>query len=713
MPEPTSTTLSPNSVKSQRTAQNERAYASNKTIDVKSDNLLGQPQHTSSPVVAIPLPPPTFDHAEYIAFPDTKSGKRKIEDTNNTSRKRKYGVFTEDVEVTVRVDNQKQKSDECLRTLQNLIGDIFEAEDQLQPDTSEALSKEASKFFVAGDVSDQPNEATLAPWVHSKLEASLQQVIASRRFAKLPLEDLVRLQNLCEAPISSAESTDLTIEPDGSETDVEDWLRRIRVAEAGLKSARTLLRTMVGGREEKQLYSEDLLQNVLNVLKTVIDSCIVPVVEARSTGSSSHIFVRASSQQKPLLHLLYQASKAMSLLADLLAKVEIAESVFTTVEFLVVKLVFVENAHADKESALGVQKFEAFRRKATDVLTRIFARYADQRQSIVGEILTSLEKLPQSRQSARQFKLTDGKNIQLVSALIMQLVQTSGSPMDESSGNKKRELLRTTDVPSDIETDASDNGEDDDKRHSQTARRTTHDTKETAEKDPESALHSLAATAQPLHESASIIADYIITFFIQRALRSPKTGEQPYRNLMDIFTEDLLNVLSSTDWPAAELLLRCLLVKTISIAESASSAAPAKGMALEMLGMMGSAISDVAKYVRQLTKTVDHCESALSDFLVHLSDEYFDGKLQGQDLFGWDGPYAANLQYLHTRDIGDSQIRSARGYYLTQWAIGLCNHSRSSDMDGNDEHDVSNARSVQATARLQSLMSDCSWPEAD
>lgn len=39
-----------------------------------------------------------------------------------------------------------------------------------------------------------------------------------------------------------------------------------------------------------------------------------------------------------------------------------------------------------------------------------------------------MEKLPVNRQSARQFKLVEGgKNIQLVSALIMTLVQTSAT----------------------------------------------------------------------------------------------------------------------------------------------------------------------------------------------------------------------------------------------------------------------------------------------
>ncbi|KAF2395942.1 WD40 repeat-like protein, partial [Trichodelitschia bisporula] len=41
-----------------------------------------------------------------------------------------------------------------------------------------------------------------------------------------------------------------------------------------------------------------------------------------------------------------------------------------------------------------------------------------------------------------------------------------------------------------------------------------------------------------------------------RALASTKSDDQPYHSLLDIFIEDLINVLGSPDWPAAELLLR-------------------------------------------------------------------------------------------------------------------------------------------------------------
>ena len=43
-----------------------------------------------------------------------------------------------------------------------------------------------------------------------------------------------------------------------------------------------------------------------------------------------------------------------------------------------------------------------------DVLAKIFTKYTEQRQFIFDEILMSLEKLPPTKQSARQYRLTDG-----------------------------------------------------------------------------------------------------------------------------------------------------------------------------------------------------------------------------------------------------------------------------------------------------------------
>src|SRR5690606_14232146 len=123
--------------------------------------------------------------------------------------------------------------------------------------------------------------------------------------------------------------------------------------------------------------------------------------------------------------LAHQTKKILALFANFLSRIEVAEGTITAMEFLATKVIFAESAHNDRESALWLQKYEAVRRGAMDVLAKIFSKYQDQRAFILDEILVSLEKLPSTRQSARQFKLIDGKNIQLLSALVMQLVQTT------------------------------------------------------------------------------------------------------------------------------------------------------------------------------------------------------------------------------------------------------------------------------------------------
>ena len=58
-------------------------------------------------------------------------------------------------------------------------------------------------------------------------------------------------------------------------------------------------------------------------------------------------------------------------------------------------------------------------------LHQIFAHHESQRSWIIEEILSSLIKLYSANQKAGQFRLRDGRSIRTVSALLMQLVQTS------------------------------------------------------------------------------------------------------------------------------------------------------------------------------------------------------------------------------------------------------------------------------------------------
>ena len=444
--------------------------------------------------------------------------------------------------------DQRAVANEALHRLQEIIQDIFEADDQSQPDISGIISAEAGQFFVSAHYEDREIN-TLAPAIHVKLEAALQKVISLGKYDEIPIDHLCRLQSLCQGGLASAESSEIHAEFTSGLEEDSKWIQGIEALDSGLRAARTILRIMTGGRQEKDVYSEELLQNVLRVVEKVLNSFIIPVVEARSAGPNSSVFETASTHKKAMSQLLYDAKKAMNLLASLLTKVEMAEIIITTMEFFATRLLFVDNAHSEKESIIGIQKFESLRRTAMDLIAEIFSRYPQQRAFLFDEILTSLQKLPVKGQQARQYKLADGTSIQLVSALIIRLVQTSAMPSASRKESRRRLPLNG------VEQSKSDDSEAED-LDSQSASQLIESSDEVSDDTTDSSydveMQRLANKATLLNNTAAQNAQYVIRFYVSRGMTAPKTGDQPHRQLLDMFAEDLIAVIRLPEWPAAE-----------------------------------------------------------------------------------------------------------------------------------------------------------------
>ncbi|KAL1311785.1 hypothetical protein AAFC00_001869 [Neodothiora populina] len=608
--------------------------------------------------VVVPAVLSQAERAAYISIPDTESAV--VIDNNSLSRPKALAEDIPEHQLTSATLDQREKANGAASRLQGLMSDIFEAEDQLQPDTSGVQSTNAAHYFQVEDGADI-ERPVLQPKYQGQLDLFLQKVINSNRFASIDVEQLGRVMKLCENAISAGSGTSFRIDED-SLRDGDDWARRMTAGEQGLYASRSLLRIMTAGREEKQLYSEDTLRNLLDFLSHVVDTCIIPTVEMRHDIGEAFKF--ASHQQKSLLPVLSQCSRVMKLLGDLLLKTDVDESAINTVESICKTLVFVENASSEKDSALGVQKFESVRLAAMDVLSKLFARYTEQRQFVFDEILTSLEKLPVSRQSARQFKMVDAKPIQLVSALLMRLIQTSATkpPRDQRPIGKE---LDSKGAPDQSDTDMEDQSEYD--SDSSTIKVTNKKRKKSSKKSfgAEGDLQSLV---NPLYEAALKDTYYVINYLLQRAMTSTKTGDTPYRNLLDIFTEDFLSVLGNTDWPAAELLLRALLSRLLEISDSKTSSAPSKSMALELMGSMATRITAVRLQAQQVARHNHSEESEIRPGLLELHEGLLSDDLTEADLLAFDGPYRVVLEYLQARHVNDTQLLSARGYHTMQWS---------------------------------------------
>jgi cohesin loading factor subunit SCC2 len=616
-------------------------------------------------------------------------------------KRRKLNAEYDTSATDLRLKDQKEEADAALLKLQDLMHEVFETEDRLEPDTSSAaLAQESNAMFRVPNVLEVRGPI-LGPESHSRLQKSLQKVTAFGRLHDIPSEYITRLQKLCEQPVISAQGLDLRLDDPSNDADTQTWLFKLEDMYNTLLAIGTLLQTMSGRRSEKDLCPEDLIQAVPNVLTAVFDHCIIPAAECRPVDKESKLFELVTREKRIIGSLNHQARKLLGSLANFFSRIDVSEGVVTSTMFLATKLIFVENAHNDKDSAIGYQKFESVRRAAMDVLAKIFSRYPDQRPYILDEILVSLEKLPSTRQNARQFKLIDGKNIQLLTALVMQLVQTTA--MDTPQSNKSRAKRR-------IPVPRGDNDDDDELVDTKYEEESESDDNSDDGFTSKASLERLASRANKLYDNAVRSAQYIIKFIVQRAMTSTKTGDQPYRNILDLFTEDLLGVLGSTDWPAAELLLRILASHMVGIAELDKSSAAAKNMALELLGWMGSGISDLTATAQHLMLSMEEGGNSITEYLRQAYDEHSRHALHPQDLVAVDGPYRITLEYLQNRDLDNWQLTSARGYYLVQWAKTVA----SAYYESADRDTVSQDRRVhELLSLLPKLLSDPKWLETN
>ena len=615
------------------------------------------PSRQPQVVVQIPQPSNEFRRDDYAAVPDSPK-RRKLYDS------------ARDNEAALRFRTQREQGDAAIIQFQDLLLEIFETQDRLELDASNDVTPRESPFFEVAD-DEEEFKLRLAVATLERLQATLKLLVDLNRLSDILPEHLKRLQQLCETSIDAASGLNLRLSQIASDEDLSTWRSRIKRATNGALNACVFLYTALGNRSDQSLPSADTLRLIPNLLVNVYESCLIPIIESRRDGQDADLFGHALGNQGALKILLDVCRKVLDLLASCCVQVAGAADCVNTTEFLAAKLIFVQNASAEKASALGSQNYERVRKQAMFSLARLYAAYPEQRAPILDEVLSSLDRLTSTSRSARQYKLRDGKSIMLISALFMQLVQTAAL---ESS--HKRPGPRTIKHRVNGSVNASDEEED--------------EMDVDAERDQDSeqdAISRLRAKADQLFVPASKSGQEIVLYMVGKASKVSKTGDSPYRNVLDLFVEDLVNLLPLPEWPAAELLLRMLAARMTELA-STEKAAGIKNMALESLGSMGSAISDCRATARSLasglSREPEHHDRGAAARLAKMTDEHFAAGLQPQDMFSSSGPFAITSNHYDTRVRESLRAKSARSFFLAQYAKLFCMVQQSAASDGQD-----------------------------
>ncbi|KAL9622106.1 MAG: hypothetical protein Q9160_003449 [Pyrenula sp. 1 TL-2023] len=646
---PSPSTPSSRSQKCQRLLTPAPSHTSGKTPNATNQATHGYngnvtPQSNKKPKVLIPSLPASSQQ-DYVTVPASP-------------REDKPRMPLADGDTALKIQAQKDEADAVLLRFQDFLHEIFEAEDNLEPDTS--MTAQPAKNDLFAPMGYGSEHYSLTTRTHSVIQKSLKKLVEFSRLHDIPDDYLQRLQRICERTIFTTKDLDMRNDDLLHGNENASWEAKLRVAENGVASSCTFVWTVLGSISKKELCPEDVVQCLPSILESTIEDCLIPIVEARPNGRDAELFHGALAAKPLLTRLASQCRRFLDLLVRICLQMDGLTGVVAKLEFLAAKLIFVENAHAEKDSALGFQVYEAIRRSAMDGLARLFSRYEADREDILFQISQNLEKLPTTKQSARQFKLPDGQNIQLLSALLMLLVQTTSLEMPQrlSKSRSKRGPTRLEADELDSENEESTyqgDGDDDSDDEDHTLSKIS--------------LVTLRSRINAMNSNAMHSAQFIVNFFLEKATmpKATKTGEEPYRNLLDLFVQDLVSVLPSTDWPAAELLLRILTAHMVKFSGDNKASASVKNMALELLSWFGAAISKLRITLQQALSQKEENADDCGRYLLGLADDHLMGALQVEDIVTENGPFRIAVEYLQDRDVDNFQIRSAKTYFLVQW----------------------------------------------
>ncbi|KAF2451351.1 hypothetical protein P171DRAFT_515385 [Karstenula rhodostoma CBS 690.94] len=532
---------------------------------------------------------------------------------------------------------ERELAEQKIQRLRKLVEKYREAKDELESDYFEKVST------LDSDLTAMTSDAL------KTLYDRVMSVYATKCFSSVPVETIIQIHSLCDPLIVMSDQSSFF-----SEGELYSWTGDLAVVECGLKAAKLALTVMLEGPPDRRTTSEDLLTAIIRGMKRVLESCIFKVLAASRKDTDTSIFAYATDHRPEISTVLRLCTSVEELLAQTVRKVTLPDSALYEVEFLALALLVHPNSDSEKDSVLGIQQFERLRRAAMDVVTNIFAFRPDHQQPVLDEILNSLEKLPDKGSNTRQFKSVREEPIMTVSAIFMQFVQVAAT-------NTQDQRTKATSVPKEDDSSADDESESD----------YDEDRRDARKKKRGKSNASAEANTDRLMNNAKLIAQRIATTLTDRAKNVSKSGDKPFRNLLDMFVDDFCKVLGSPEWPAADLLLVPLFNLMCQLRNDKDN----RNMALSILGTMGGGILDFRKRTRQLRRDIDVSQSDLSAKLCRLTEEILEDDaptLKRSDLVALKDPYRMVVEslpdYLKVTDNPeDLHLLSVRGCYVSCW----------------------------------------------
>ncbi|GBB94464.1 hypothetical protein RclHR1_02360022 [Rhizophagus clarus] len=570
--------------------------------------------------------------------------------------------------------DEERNGESVLINLINYMSMIFEAEDSVSIDQNANSPNSTSLFVPASMCSGEP---LLTTNVIQQLIKLVSKVSRYKRMEDVEVEDLARLLKILDRSVREVENfqvlpksasksrnkvnqknsdysfdkgdtydDDYKMDEDSRTEQIEEKLEKIM---NGIDAAIAAFTIMTGGKLSKQLYPEDLITSSLNLVKNQLGEIIYRFLELNTSKEELNIhFSFTSRLKRKISGLLPIMTTYLRKLYDLMQQEELSDSIVITVSFIAIGPFFIDSASGGSNNFFG-NNVESMKLVALGLLRLVFTNHQKQRTWILEEILTSLIKLPTAKRNLRQYRLPDGKSIQMVSALILQLIQscTTGTNQygsKEVDGQCRDEIFGIT-IIEDVNN-----------------------------------LKKCGSAWKTGIDAASANAGYVFKFLLARCTKSIKnSNESEYRVLLDNFMEDVITVLNFPEWPAAEMIVHIFSKIMVGYINDKKADTYTKSMAIDYLGTIAGRIKKYANNILVTGESTleDNWENKEVRHWIDMAKDIPKGEITSitnvQSVNNLWECQKVVLKFLEFGALEDPGVQCARQFYLAEWGYSFVN----------------------------------------
>ncbi|XP_063234204.1 nipped-B-like protein isoform X2 [Bacillus rossius redtenbacheri] len=487
---------------------------------------------------------------------------------------------------------------------------------------------------------DVPPEALIPKYQLQELCSEAAKLKTLCVMESIPSDRLVRLLNILEKNIRDGTRVSPIADPDDDEDESKLWLeltmeRVMRAADASL----TALYIMTSPNMPKKIYLEDIIDRIVVFTKYQLQNTIYPsfdpVYRVNSKVKESYIGSakkkRAHAKEvreKSILTLYNKLHEQVGLFSELLNIQILTDNAVLHASSMGVAPFFVENVNELQLSSLKL-------------VTTIFTKYEKHRRLLLDDILASIARLPSSKRSLRTYRLSSEEHIQMLTALVLQLIQC------------------VVYLPDHLQLEVKD--------------RIKEDPDEGPKEKSVSVDRDVFIVSK--YETATRTAGNFLTVFLSKC--GSKSEDIDYRPLFENFVQDLLTTVNKPEWPATELILSLLGKLLVNNFVNKGTDMSLRVASLDYLGVVAARLRKDAVVSQSRLSTIDQIIQEIKaeedreweelgadkkSARVEKSDPDLDPEEERTQFL-----QRVLLDYLAVSGQNDAALTYARHFYLAQW----------------------------------------------